>query len=222
MHGDGPAGPRLQRGPRASLTFGWQASPDDKFDTEAAASYRTFTTGAVDPVSGQPVSMPPVGIATLTETWRRTFTSKLSAWAGLGGAATSVNLAPPVVDFGMQYVTDGGLRRIRLSGHYGPLVDAVTGHVFPRADVTLGVSWSSWRNWRVAADLTGGISAGGATDGPSVLGGEVRLVHNLTRELDLSTGVRGFWQHPPSDSAILSYRQLGVFVALAYLHRDKF
>lgn len=220
----------LQRGPRAALTFGWQTSADDKFETEAATSYRSFTTSAVDPVTGLPVEMPAVLIATFTETWRRKFGSELSTWLGLGGAVTgvagvggakaSVKAAPPVVDLGLQYVSEGGLQRLRLSGRYSPLVDSLTGRIYQRADAALAAAWSPWRTWQMVGELTTGVAIGGAESGQAIVVGEARMVHGLSREVELTWGARGLWQHPPANSTVVSYKQWGLFVALAYLHRD--
>jgi hypothetical protein len=208
-----------QRGARGTLAFDWRTSVDDRLETAATTIFRSFVTTAVDPVTLRALELPSIWITTLMETWRRTYSSGLSTWAGAGAAFTNTELRPPVIDAGLQYLSLGGVQRLRLSGRYGPLVDAVSGNVYERADVTAAAVWAPSRTWRLSGDLSAGLSLRGQSKGGALVSGELRLTNALTSELDLTLGFRGFWQHPPDGSALSSYQQWGLFVSMAYLHR---
>jgi hypothetical protein len=215
----------LQRGPRAALTAEWQTAPSDALVTEAEASTRAFT---ISPVRGPGPdrTIPPVWLASITETWRRRVETGVSAWVGLGAAWSgsgdsprSLGLVPPRVDLGLSVVPASGAGHLQLSARYGPVIDAISGRAYQRIELGTSTTWSLTRTLGWGADLTSGVALGGAQDGETMSRAELRLVHKLSRELELSWGPRWLWQRAPDRSASPSYRQYGLFVALAYLQR---
>jgi len=217
-----------QRGPSAAMTFGWRASADDQLDTLLTALHRTFVTGAVNPATGAPIVKPPVWIATLSETWRRKYDLKLSSWVGAGASYTSTELpggvvkvekVTPLVDVGGQYLDEDGLKGLRLTFRYAPIVDAVSGRVYQRADSFLLANWASTPTWRMVGELATAVVIGGFQSGQVMVSGEARMARVLSRDLDLIFGVRSLLQRPPNTSFAASYRQWGLFVALSFHDR---
>lgn len=217
-----------QRGPNGSLAFDWQMNADDRLDTLVTTLRRSFTTGAVDPVTGASLQRPPVWVGSVSETWRRKYDVKLSTWVGGGASLTTTELlggdvtvkkVTPLVDIGGQYLDEDGLKGLRLSFRYAPVVDTVSGRVYQRADSFLLGNWATTQSWRMVGQLSTAVVVGGFQSGQLNLFGEGRMAHVLTRDLELTWGLRGTLQRPPGTSLAASYQQWGIFVALAYQQR---
>lgn len=216
----------LQYGPRAGLTFELGTSASDLLTTAATLSSSHFDTSPPYP-GGPPVVVAPVWIGQFTEIWRRRIDAETSTWAGLGAAwvghripVSSLRVEGPVLDAGVQRLTQGGQGKFRLSGRYAPVVDPVTGVVYMQADLYGSAGWAFSATHQLAGTLNTGVGAQGKMSGQVMMSGEVKANHVVARGLDLAWGLRALWQRPANGSTALTYRQWVLFVDLIYLYRD--
>ena len=155
--GTGPVGEANQPrawGPQGEATFAWDASPEATLSTRAA--------GQSWIMSGNEYVL----VATLTESWRHSWTPQLETTLGLGAGVsnrevesrTAAGKVVPVALASMVYRTDSR-QPFRLSVDVGlsPYFDTYVRIPYQRITLGLGLDWNPSDAWRLGASFNGAV-----------------------------------------------------------------